>query len=760
MFIRVCTIVALSFFGARSVVAAPVEEAVGSDVEPVSAEVVNALLNLTASTVVQWDLTDEPGVPLTVVVPVEGQNYTVELQPHSVRSADYQLKVQIEDGSIIDTEPGAVRTLRGRVAEVPGSAVAGSLLESGLQAKIVFNDHLVYWVEPLAPHLPGVAPGSHVIYNGVDVRPGNRTCGLAAAAERKIEPLTMGARGGAPCGGTYCVAELGIDADVEYFQDHGSSVSLTEAQIESVINTVNLQYQSDVSIRHEITAIIVRTSEPDPYTTTDPFVLIGQFRTEWLNNQQGISYDLAHLFTGKNLNGGIIGIAWNIGVVCTDGAFCLSESDFNGSFGCATDLSAHELGHLWNGFHCGCPSHTMNSFITCANVFHPTFTVPDIVAHRDSRTCLDGEIVDDGIPPTPNPMTFDDPPHGVGVDTMFMKATTAQDGSTPIDYQFDFVSGGPNGTDSNWQSSTIHADFDLAANTGYTYRVRARDGGENATEYSENATGITHIETPVSPPVILTVTNNSVEMVTLDTFTNLFLGLSGLYFDSTSPVGGDDGINEWIQSPTDTATNLFPNTLYTFVVRARNQDGVETDFGPEGTAVTLANVPGAPLLSDADCDTLDLDVDPNGNLTNTTFAVQCTDTAPTDGTWDGMYLDADGNPSAAAVYRTDAAWGTTAVLDLEAGTNYAFVATAINQEGVITEPSPEASLSTPNCGVCEGDVNDDGTVDPLDSGFVLARFGCSVGTGDPSCDVADANGDGAVDPLDVGFVLARFGDCS
>ncbi|MCH7701877.1 MAG: hypothetical protein IID37_09325 [Planctomycetes bacterium] len=60
---------------------------------------------------------------------------------------------------------------------------------------------------------------------------------------------------------------------------------------------------------------------------------------------------------------------------------------------------------------------------------------------------------------------------------------------------------------------------------------------------------------------------------------------------------------------------------------------------------------------------------------------------------------------------------------------------------------------------CEGDANGDGTVDPLDSGFVLARFGCPVGTGDPSCDAADQNGDGAVDPLDSGFVLARFGDC-
>lgn len=60
---------------------------------------------------------------------------------------------------------------------------------------------------------------------------------------------------------------------------------------------------------------------------------------------------------------------------------------------------------------------------------------------------------------------------------------------------------------------------------------------------------------------------------------------------------------------------------------------------------------------------------------------------------------------------------------------------------------------------CDGDANKDGTVDPLDAGYVLARFGCIVGAGNSDCNPADQNGDGAVDPLDVGFVLSRFGEC-
>lgn len=74
-------------------------------------------------------------------------------------------------------------------------------------------------------------------------------------------------------------------------------------------------------------------------------------------------------------------------------------------------------------------------------------------------------------------------------------------------------------------------------------------------------------------------------------------------------------------------------------------------------------------------------------------------------------------------------------------------------------PSEAAILRLGEAETCEGDANGDGTVDPLDSGFVLARFGCMVGQGDPNCDAADQNGDGVVDPLDAGYVRSRFGPC-
>lgn len=60
---------------------------------------------------------------------------------------------------------------------------------------------------------------------------------------------------------------------------------------------------------------------------------------------------------------------------------------------------------------------------------------------------------------------------------------------------------------------------------------------------------------------------------------------------------------------------------------------------------------------------------------------------------------------------------------------------------------------------CPADLDGNGTIDPSDSNFVMARFGCPVGTGDDACDRADLDQDGKVDPFDSNLVLSQFGDC-
>jgi len=68
----------------------------------------------------------------------------------------------------------------------------------------------------------------------------------------------------------------------------------------------------------------------------------------------------------------------------------------------------------------------------------------------------------------------------------------------------------------------------------------------------------------------------------------------------------------------------------------------------------------------------------------------------------------------------------------------------------------EATSGTCDAWLCDGDANSDGQVDPLDTGFILARLGL-----DPCVEgcAADVNCDDLIDPLDAGYALARFGTC-
>ena len=100
----------------------------------------------------------------------------------------------------------------------------------------------------------------------------------------------------------------------------------------------------------------------------------------------------------------------------------------------------------------------------------------------------------DTAPPTPDPMSFSSAPAAVDTSSITMTATEAVDAeSGPVEYYFEFVSGGSGGNDSGWQSSRTYTDTGLAPNTEYTYRVRARDSAEtpNVTSYSGGASATT-----------------------------------------------------------------------------------------------------------------------------------------------------------------------------------------------------------------------------------------------------------------------------
>ncbi|HKX46811.1 MAG TPA: zinc-dependent metalloprotease family protein, partial [Planctomycetota bacterium] len=216
-----------------------------------------------------------------------------------------------------------------------------------------------------------------------------RTCGVEDAAPAGPQGLPDAGGAGALALGSVQIAQVAIDADHEYYLSKGSSTTNVTNQIESIFNTLNQQYESEVQIVHTLTTVIVRTDPNDPYTTTSAGSLLDQLKNHWNAQQGSVVRDVVHMFTGVNLSGSTIGIAY-LSVVCKkSSAYGLVQSDCCGSFASKTDLSAHELGHNWSAGHCDCVGWTMNPWITSANQFHPTASVPQIQNYANAQSCLD-----------------------------------------------------------------------------------------------------------------------------------------------------------------------------------------------------------------------------------------------------------------------------------------------------------------------------------------------------------------------------------
>jgi hypothetical protein len=354
---------------------------------------VNQVLDLDSSTVFSLKVAGNPGEPIRTTVPLHGVNFTLDLAPHSARSAtDYRLHVQGEDGRLLDVEASPVRTLRGTVEGLPESSVAATFDDDrGLYARIrlgVAGEE--FWIEQLSDKMAGVAPEMHVVYSSDAVNSSEGQCGTTGLPAVDVGHAHGGKElGSAPaCGVGLCLAQLGCDADFEYYQDNGSSVANVESKINSVINAMNLQYESEVDIEHVISSIVVRTSAAsDPYNSSSISGLLSLLRSQWQGPLSSIPHDTAQLFTGTNLSGSVIGVAWLSGV-CGNLRYSVVEN-FSSNFACTTDLSAHELGHNWGAGHCTCSGFTMNPSITCANKFS-SGSISSITNHRDNVNCLNG----------------------------------------------------------------------------------------------------------------------------------------------------------------------------------------------------------------------------------------------------------------------------------------------------------------------------------------------------------------------------------
>lgn len=361
---------------------------------------------------VRLELPDRVEAEIDLVVRFAGMDRALLVRPYTMRSDDFRLLVQGADGKLVDQPAPAPRTFRGSARDYPDSVVAGNLIDGRLNAQIRIGSDTTYWIQPLIDFDPTADPKMHVVYQGCDVRKlGSYRCGADDIDQPDhrvwLKQLANFEANIQLTGDMIC--DVAIDADFEFYGRNGNSVPNTVNDIELVMNNVETIYENTVDISYEVTTIIVRTGEPDPYTSTNSSTLLGEFRSHWNTNLPFVRRDIAHLFTGKDIDSNIIGIA-HLSTICAStsqgSGYGVSESRYTTNMTSRTCLTAHELGHNWSASHCNGDT---DCYIMCSGLggcagnctTFGTRSRNSITTFRNSRTCLTVE-------PAPIPLPFFD----------------------------------------------------------------------------------------------------------------------------------------------------------------------------------------------------------------------------------------------------------------------------------------------------------------------------------------------------------------
>ncbi len=302
----------------------------------------------------------------TLDVVLRNQLFELELAPNDLRADDYRAVLMTPNGPV-EAEPGPVVTFKGTVRDESDSLVRLTATGQLFSGYVKTEDEWLF-VDPLRAFVPGASVRKAVVYRERDVRPeaagecgvGHRLSAVShSTTDSSLSEGTLGTKGHT----TLRPLQVATEHDGQYYQDYGNPGVFNRSQ--GILNDVDGIYRNQINLYISITYQQTWTSiGGDPYTSLDAVTTLNQFRSWWESNRTGTVRDTAHMFSGKDFDGGTIGIAW-VGVICNrpDLSYGISQ-DISSSFQRA-QLTAHEIGHNLSARHddqIGCPGVSCNGF--------------------------------------------------------------------------------------------------------------------------------------------------------------------------------------------------------------------------------------------------------------------------------------------------------------------------------------------------------------------------------------------------------------
>lgn len=283
--------------------------------------------------------------------------FEMTLEPHDMRAPGYVAEAWGDKGVTV-LERAPVRTYKGTVRGLPGAQARLTIDEGTVEGLIVTPSEL-FFLEPSKRFSESAPKTDFVFYAGSDVKEPAGECGLTMsqivdqhAMSAANQTSKTGPKPDALFGPAMKIG-IALEADFEYFSQVGSEAA-TVNQIVSIMSQVEaLMYNPQIGLQFQLLNTRVWTMANDPYTTSDPELLLVQFTNAYNTSApaQAAGRDLAHLFTGRDLDGNTIGIAWLPGLDCPFNpqgeGYGLSQNISNDR----SVLTAHEIGHNLGAVH-------------------------------------------------------------------------------------------------------------------------------------------------------------------------------------------------------------------------------------------------------------------------------------------------------------------------------------------------------------------------------------------------------------------------
>jgi hypothetical protein len=247
---------------------------------------------------------------------------------------------------------GDAALYRGTLAGKPGSWVR-IVMAGGMPRGLIWDGAEMYAVE--APGDTALNTSAPVIYRLSDtyIPPGTLSC--AAPAVQANAAVTYGklvgelGRSMAKAPGASLQIDIGAVGDFEFFLDQGENA---EAAILTRLNNVDGIYSEQLGVQINVAELQVFDHPFDPFSderdARDLLDELSDYRSAVpAQRRQG----LTHLYTGRNLAGNTVGIAYT-------GALCqpffgtgLSQGSHSATFDSL--VAAHEIGHNFGAPHDG-----------------------------------------------------------------------------------------------------------------------------------------------------------------------------------------------------------------------------------------------------------------------------------------------------------------------------------------------------------------------------------------------------------------------